>query len=101
MTRSDWSLAPAAASASHKVTLSLIALSLLNSVMTSKEMLEGWHGQHRLLSYIRVDAPSHLRAPVMHAVAILHDVVGGAERAGVPNRVDFVLRSDNRLYAHD
>ena len=32
MTRSDWSLAPAAASASHKVTLSLIALSLLNSV---------------------------------------------------------------------
>ena len=30
-----------------------------------------------LLSYIRVDAPSHLRAPVMHAVAILHDVVGG------------------------
>ena len=35
-----------------------------------------------LLSYIRVDAPSHLRAPVMHAVAILHDVVGGAERAG-------------------
>ena len=25
-----------------------------------------------LLSYIRVDAPSHLRAPVMHAVAILH-----------------------------
>ena len=34
-----------------------------------------------LLSYIRVDAPSHLRAPVMHAVAILHDVVGGAERA--------------------
>ena len=54
-----------------------------------------------LLSYIRVDAPSHLRAPVMHAVAILYDVVGGAERAGVPNRVDFVLRSDNRLYAHD
>ena len=42
-----------------------------------------------LLSYIRVDAPSHLRAPVMHAVAILHDVVGGAKRAGVPNRVDY------------
>ena len=37
-----------------------------------------------LLSYIRVDAPSHLRAPVMHAVAILHDVVGGAERAKSP-----------------
>ena len=35
-----------------------------------------------LLSYIRVDAPSHLRAPVMHAVAILHDVVGGAKRVG-------------------
>ena len=53
-----------------------------------------------LLSYIRVDAPSRLRAPVMHAVAILHDVVGGAKRAGVPNRVDFVLWSDNWLYAH-
>ena len=85
----------------HSVCNDERPLSLLNSVMTSKEMLEGWHGQHRLLSYIRVDAPSHLRAPVMHAVAILHDVVGGAERAGVPNRVDFVLRSDNRLYAHD
>ena len=32
-----------------------------------------------LLSYIRVDAPSHLRAPAKHAGAILHDVVGGAE----------------------
>ena len=68
----------------------------------------GAHDMHvsvgyRLLTYIRVDAPSHshLRVPVMHAVAILHDVVGGAKRAGVPNRVDFVLRSDNRLYAHD
>ena len=39
-----------------------------------------------LLSYIRVDAPSHLRAPVMHAVAILHDVVGGAKRVGVECR---------------
>ena len=32
MTLSDWSLAPAAASATHRLTLWLLALSLLNSV---------------------------------------------------------------------
>ena len=53
-----------------------------------------------LLSYTRVDAPSHHRQSTRYARSrhFLHDVVGGA---GVPNRVGFVLRSDNGLYAHD